>query len=721
MVFLMSMTADSARSATIQVPGGGYPTIQSGIDAANNGDTVLVANGTHTGSGNVNLDFKGKAITVRSANGVASCIIDCGSANDTRGFLFYSGEGSTSVVEGFTIQNGRSIVGGGIYCWTSGPTIKNNVITGNWAEYGGGIYFEENSSPVIENNVITGNSAFYAAGIGFRDSLAEITGNIITENTAVSAGGGMGYSSSIVTMTNNVIARNSAEAGGGIGSYSSTTVIVNNTFTGNLAEYGDGMGCYSSNATIVNTIVWEDDLEGIYLGPSNTVSISYSDIKGGQAGINSDVSSTIQWLSGNINADPLFVNASVGNYHLPNASPCIGGGTSSGAPSTDIENNPRPNPSGSNPDIGAYENPLGTASLFNNIPVAYDQSVATDDNTPVNITLTGSDLDSDPLTYIVVDAPSNGLLTGIPPNVTYTPDPGFSDIDSFTFKVNDGEADSNVATVSIIVGGSLFIKGLSPVDLEVTDPEGRIINKSISTIPSASYTEEDLDGDGDLDDKVLIPDPITGVYSIEIIPEPGSASTDTYTLDISYGSYTARLAENVMIQDIPGLYGLLFSELAQGWDLMSIPLQPPDTAPGAVLASVDGEFNSVWAFDPDTYWSVYAPGVPSDLGTVEPGRGYWIKMDQPGVLIVHGIDPDQTDVFLKGGEWNLVGYNSRETKRAEDCMSSVENFINSVWEYNPGIGWLIYAPGQASDLEFMRPGRGYWIKAYVNCVWDVNF
>jgi len=90
----------SAQAKTIRVPGD-FLTIQKGIDAAVNGDTVLVAAGTYKGAGNKNLDFKGKAITVTSENGAALTIIDCEGVG--RGFYFHSGETSKSVVGGLPL------------------------------------------------------------------------------------------------------------------------------------------------------------------------------------------------------------------------------------------------------------------------------------------------------------------------------------------------------------------------------------------------------------------------------------------------------------------------------------------------------------------------------------------------------------------------------------------------------------------------------------------
>ncbi len=84
-------------------------------------------------------------------------------------------------------------------------------------------------------------------------------------------------------------------------------------------------------------------------------------------------------------------------------------------------------------------------------PVASGQSVTTAEDTAVGIILAATDADGDPLTYAIVIGPAQGTLTGTPPNVSYTPLPNYHGPDSFTFKANDGELDSNVATVSVTV------------------------------------------------------------------------------------------------------------------------------------------------------------------------------------------------------------------------------------------------------------------------------
>ena len=91
----------------------------------------------------------------------------------------------------------------------------------------------------------------------------------------------------------------------------------------------------------------------------------------------------------------------------------------------------------------------------------------------------------------------------------------------------------------------------SPVEIVVTDPDGLAISRQLNEIPGATYTETDIDGDGDLDAQIRIPNRKIGDYSITVIPEPDALPTDTYTLEVSVGDTTITLAEDVQISDIP--------------------------------------------------------------------------------------------------------------------------------------------------------------------------
>ncbi|MCK4658637.1 MAG: right-handed parallel beta-helix repeat-containing protein [Phycisphaerae bacterium] len=259
-------------------------TIQNAIDAVSlyENDEIEVADGTYTGSGNKNLNFRGKVLTLRSANGPDTCTIDC--ENDGRAFYFHRLETATSVVDGFTLTNGSADSGGGVYCYgSSSPTIANCTITGNTANYdGGGIYCDDSSNPTIANCTITGNtvSGAYAKGGGIccydssNPTIANctITGNVASGSNANGGGGICCYDSSNPTITNCTITGNTADDddGGGGGIYcwnSSNPTITNCTITGNTASgaYANGGGIYcrdSSNPTITNCAITGNTASG---------------------------------------------------------------------------------------------------------------------------------------------------------------------------------------------------------------------------------------------------------------------------------------------------------------------------------------------------------------------------------------------------------------------------------------------------------------------------
>src|SRR5215472_4758524 len=278
-VCLLSATFSQA-ATTIHVPDD-QPTIQAGINAASDGDTVLVAPGTYR----ENITFSGKAITVKSSNGANVTIIDGGQNGAV--VTFQNGETSASILQGFTVQNGNYTSGvgegGGISVEGSSPTIKNNRITNNKACEGNGIGVGF-GSPIIQANTITNNSnascgGIGGAGIGLRGaSSASIIGNTISNNSADSYGGGIAlWAANAVLIKNNIITGNIAGYdGGGISMFNDTSsvIIVQNLIKGNKAPTGNGV--YWSNppsAFVSNTItdsplssggstVWADGFGG---------------------------------------------------------------------------------------------------------------------------------------------------------------------------------------------------------------------------------------------------------------------------------------------------------------------------------------------------------------------------------------------------------------------------------------------------------------------------
>jgi len=236
-IFLSLLLFSTAgHSATFYVPDN-FASIQAAIDSASDGDCIIVRSGVYV----ENIDFLGKAITVRSENGPHLTTID---GNwDGSVVVFRNGEDPDSVLEGFTLTNGDGTRlpifgegGGGIYCENSSPTITGNIITGNdigWDGVGGGIYCIY-GSPLVDSNVISDNAiSFHGQGCGgicFIVSNAIISNNLIENNRTVeSRGGGGGFYDSTPTLMNNLIVNNYAdESGGGFVFSNSPALIVNN-------------------------------------------------------------------------------------------------------------------------------------------------------------------------------------------------------------------------------------------------------------------------------------------------------------------------------------------------------------------------------------------------------------------------------------------------------------------------------------------------------------
>jgi hypothetical protein len=345
-----------------------FSTIQEALDGVVDGDTIIVRGGTYTGANNKNLDFRGKAIILRAENGPENCIIDCES--DGRGFYFHSGETSASVVDGFTIKNGWITgdcgSGGGILCENnSSPEIINCILRHNLTCGNGGGIACQNSSPIIKSCVITDNISNSAgAGIFCVDSTAVIDRCVIGPNWADVGGGGIHVENSTISITNCVLTGNEGRYdGGGVHCRASSNVtIVNCTFTGNMSSgggYGGGIVCHASSATINNSIMVADwagiDGSEIALKANSMLTVTYSNVQGGDQEAYVEEGSVLTWGTGNIDANPLFVSDA--DYHLTANSPCVDAATDAGV-YTDVDGDVRPQHAGFDMGADEYSGPI---------------------------------------------------------------------------------------------------------------------------------------------------------------------------------------------------------------------------------------------------------------------------------------------------------------------------------------------------------------------------
>ncbi len=260
---------------------GDFPSIQAAIDAAVDGDIIILANGTFRGEGNRDINFGGKAITVRARSGnPKNCVIDAEGtpAEPHRGFLFNSEEGPGSILEGVTITGGYAPIaltvpaGGAINItgdsdplyWTS-PTIRK-------------CRFVDNRSPFASGAV---NCFFSNATIA--DCFFE--GNI-AEGYGAGAMAAAGYSS--VTVERCTFVDNEAPESSGIGSGFfegdlSVTTVTDCYFAHNLATGGDSagdvIGAQLGASFVVSDCVFEDNYSASYAGVAGVIagsSMSFS-------------------------------------------------------------------------------------------------------------------------------------------------------------------------------------------------------------------------------------------------------------------------------------------------------------------------------------------------------------------------------------------------------------------------------------------------------------
>jgi hypothetical protein len=375
---------------TINVPAD-QPTIQAGIDAAAAGDTVLVAPGTYV----ERINFKGKAITVKSSSGSSVTIIDGNRLGSV--VTFASGESRSSVLDGFTVRNGLdNLNGGGVTIERCSPTIQNNLIMSNQGLTGIGI-MAHFASPLIQNNTISFNRPSSGGGgngggiaiVG--SSTAQVIGNKIIHNVAQGDGGGIVlYAAGTALVSGNSITLNATgNRGGGLAvEDDSGSTIVNNVVANNSDGQSPlpgqtrgvffgagGSGTDFVNNTVLDTVYFDTSIviaeNNIFSSSGTTAAISCANfvqpILRNNDIFNVNNIAPVGWCAGivgannNANSDPLLLDPADGDYRPTFSSIAIDSGDNAAPnlPTLDAAGNARiadGNGDGTSTiDMGAYE------------------------------------------------------------------------------------------------------------------------------------------------------------------------------------------------------------------------------------------------------------------------------------------------------------------------------------------------------------------------------
>lgn len=293
MLFLAVVFLFTGALAEMLFVPGQYETVQAGIDAASDsGDVLVVLPGEYR----ENIDFDGKALTIYGIGGPQLTILNGGGEGPC--VRFSSGEGTSSIIAGFTFTNGsgQGGLGGAVYVRSAMPIIAMNTIVENNAENGGGAIYATLGVPtLIKNLFLRNNSDGQGGAIKLEASAAIMLNNTFVGNETREEGAALYAASGIgIQFINNIVAHNNSRRG--------AAVCASRLFAQVTARYND---------------VWENE------------GGNYSNVQQGE---------------GAISEDPLFINEEEDNYYLEEDSPCIDTGDPNSLNDFD----------GSRADIGCY-------------------------------------------------------------------------------------------------------------------------------------------------------------------------------------------------------------------------------------------------------------------------------------------------------------------------------------------------------------------------------
>lgn len=460
---------------------------------------------------------------------------------------------ASAILDGFTIMSGNANNGadwgGGV--WIDGdysPILANLIFLANYAGYGGGLYSEE-ANPTLSNVAFEYNSAaLWGGGMYVESGDLSMDRAMFINNRAALAGGGLYLKDGGLEVINTIFWDNSTSFQGGAAYlWGGALELINTSFNHNAANRGAAIFNDGADLALANTILWDNPSEGAVHAIEGYADIRYSLVQNGCPPM-----ATCDHATNLYGIDPTFVEAAAGNLRLvpdPAISPAIDVGQNAALPAwvlTDLDGNPRLVDlagGGANVDLGAYE-------TQNIAPIALGDSYLTLEDTALEITdaaegvlFNDEDANGDLLTAVLDQAPANGdLLFNTDGTFTYTPAPGFTGDDSFSYVADDGRVSSSPALVTITV------REVNHEPIAQPDSYETERYMPLHVLAADGVLFNDSDPDGDELSAVLELDPLHGTLtlaadgSFTYLPEDGYVGLDQF----AYHAYDGQLESNMV-------------------------------------------------------------------------------------------------------------------------------------------------------------------------------
>lgn len=210
----------------------------------------------------------------------------------------------------------------------------------------------------------------------------------------------------------------------------------------------------------------------------------------------------------------------------------------------------------------------------------------------------------------------------------------------------------------------------------------------------------------------------TDVWAVELTIGDVDLGAKTLTITATDGAGLDADPVEVEVEVTLRLTGYNI-ELDEGWNLMSLPLIPENTAIVPMLASISEDVTIVWGYDPinipGDHWALYKPGVvEDDLTEMVGGMGYWLSLTtEEATLTVTGLEmpepPTAPPAYDVASGWNLIGVKAVDPIHYEDYLVSIENNYSVIWGYNPETGYFNVYPIGGLESDELNPGQGCWL------------